>query len=92
MTEIALVFLVNLLSTVFKRWIFPRFGKTGIQVIVFILSIVGALYYTYKNRIVGLEEMVTSAIALFSLAVALYETVLSHFDFFKGNPQDKAGN
>lgn len=83
MTGVAIVFLVNILTSAFKKWIYPRFGKLGVQITIFIFAVIGAFYYTYADAIPGLLHLVETACALFSLAVALYEVILSRFDFFK---------
>jgi len=89
MTEIALVFLVNAITSVVKRWIFPKYGKFGVQVIAFALATIGAVYYTYHNEIPGLQNVVAAAISLFSLAVAFYEVILQYIPLFKGPAIEK---
>ncbi len=79
-----LVFGINILTSIVKRWIYPKFGVVGTQVFGFVLAFIGALYWTYKAKIPGLENLITSAVALFALAVAFYEVILQHVPIFKG--------
>lgn len=83
METAAIVFLVNVVSSVVKRWIYPKFGKIGVQVLVFAASVVGALYWTYRHEIPGLEAIVIQAAAIFVIAVSFYEVILQHIPFFK---------
>jgi hypothetical protein len=83
MNEAALILVINVVSSLLKRWIYPRFGKNGVQVTIFILALIGAVYWTYGKDIVGIEQVVGTAIALFSMAVAIYEVILSRLNIFK---------
>lgn len=82
MTEIALIFLINAVSSLLKKWVYPKFGKIGVQVVVFIAAVIGALYYTYGKG-TQIEEIVAITIALFSSSVAIYEVILSNLKVFK---------
>lgn len=82
-TGTVLIFLVNILTSVLKQWVYPRFGKIGVQVTVFLLALIGAAYYTYSRLFPDLETFVASAITIFSVAVAFYEVILSHLPLFK---------
>lgn len=85
MTEIATVFAINVLTSILKRWIEPKWGKLGTQVTVFILALIGGWYIMFGKEIITLSNLVGSGIALFSLSVALYEVLLKHIGVFKGN-------
>lgn len=85
MTVAATVFIINVLTWIFKSWVWPRFGKTGVQAIVFFFALIGAAYINYGNMFAGAETYVASVIALFSLAVALYEVLWSKFSFFQNS-------
>lgn len=84
MSQLAIVFGITLLTSILKRWVIPKWGKFGVQVFVFILAAIAALYMTYSAGFPALTEIVEQAIKVFSLAVALYEVILKRFDFFKG--------
>jgi len=80
MTASASVLLVNVLTALFKKHVYPRWGRTGVQVTVFALAFMGALYITYGE---GFRYIVENTIAIFSLAVTLYEVLLSRLRLFK---------
>lgn len=79
----AIIFIVNVFSSVLKLWVYPKYGKLGVQVMVFFLAVLGGTYYMYKHLVPGLEAFVVSVLGVFSLSVAFYEVILSHLDIFK---------
>ncbi len=86
MTEASLVLAVTVLTSIIKRWVYPKYGRIGTQVLAFALATIGATYYVYAKNIPGLQEIVTAAITLFSLSVAFYEVLLQYIPAFKGPP------
>lgn len=82
-TATAIVFAVNVLTSILKRWIYPRFGALGVQATAFILAFIAAIYVTWKSAVPGLEAYVINGLMVFSLAVTFYEVVLSHLPVFK---------
>lgn len=83
MTDVALIFIINALSSFLKKWVYPKFGKVGVQVLIFGLAVLGAIYWTYGQNVLGIKEVVVAAIGLFSLSVTFYEVILSHLAVFK---------
>lgn len=83
MSSIALVFVVNVVSSAFKRWVYPKWGKFGVQAVVFAIALVAALGITYADQFPSIKELTLTAVAIFSLSVSLYEVLLSRFDIFK---------
>lgn len=83
---IYIVFAINILTSVVKKWIFPKWGKFGVQLFVFALALIGAAYLTYEAQIPGLSAVVAAAFGLFSLAVTFYEVILSYIPIFKQSP------
>jgi hypothetical protein len=80
----ALAFAINILTSVVKNFILPKFGEIGIHVFAFALATIGALYFLYSDMIPGFSQAVQAAIAVFTTAVAFYEVVLKHLSsFFK---------
>lgn len=73
----ALVVAVNLFTSLTKTYIVPRWGKTGVQVIVAFFALLAALYLTYQEFIPGLKVFLATSVAIFSLAVSLYEVLWS---------------
>jgi len=91
MPQIALIFAINILTSVIKRWIAPKYGKVGVQVFVFLLAGIAAVYHIYAKNIPGVVEFISSAIAFFSLAVTSYEVIWSHVPFLKGGDGKESG-
>lgn len=85
MTEIVIVFAVNVLTSVFKRWIEPKWGRIGVQISVFVLALIGAVYVTYGPLFASIQDIVTQGLIIFSLAITFYEVVLNRIALFKGN-------
>lgn len=84
-SAIALVFVINVVTSVLKRWIYPSYGKLGVQVVAFIAAAIAALYVAYRQEFPGMEEFVMTALALFSSTIAIYEVVLQNISWFKVN-------
>ena len=83
MTELAVVFAVNVVGSFFKKVVAPKWGKTGVQVLVFVAAVLGALYVKHAQDLPSLKALVTETLAVFSLSVAFYEVILSRFSLFK---------
>lgn len=80
-TGASVVLLVNVLATVLKKYVAPKFGRTGVQVTVFVLALIGAIYMNYGA---DYKVYLAEAALVFSLAVTLYEVILNRLPFFKG--------
>lgn len=85
-TTAAIVFAVNILASFLKRSITPKWGIIGTQVTVFILALIGALYYTFSGVYPGLQAWVVQGLEIFAISVAFYEVILSKIPVFKGSP------
>jgi hypothetical protein len=83
LTAGALVFGINILTSVIKRWIYPTFGGFGVQVVAFALATIGAFYVLYAGQYPGLTHLIETAGVIFSTSVAFYEVVLQHLSIFK---------
>ncbi len=83
-TAAAIVFAVNVFASILKRWVAPKFGRLGVQVTVFILAAIGALYASYHGQFPELKVWAEAALGVFSLSVAFYEVILSRLPVFKG--------
>jgi len=84
-TPLAVAFIINIATSALKKVIFPRFGKTGVQTIVFICALVGAFYLTYVDQFPSIKVILVQAATLFSIAVAFYEVILSRLGIFSSN-------
>ena len=93
LTPIALTFLVNAATQFFKKFIIPRFGETGVHVILFTFSVIAALYFTYGDQYPGIKDILLVGVQIFCLAIALYEVLLKHLSFvskmFKSSGENK---
>lgn len=85
-TGIALTFLINIVTAVLK-WVTGKIGRTGTQIVVFVLALAAAAFVRFGSYIPNLETYIATAVALFSAAVAFYEVVLTYIPFFQG-PKD----
>lgn len=83
----ALVFGINIVTSMIKKWIYPTFGAFGVQIAAFTLAFIGSLYVLYAGQYPGFTHLVQVAGVIFSTSVAFYEVVLQHLDIFKGTPQ-----
>ena len=84
MVETSVVVLaVNILTAVLRKWVFPKFGRIGVQVIAFVLALIGAGWMTYSGGFPDLVVWVKEALKLLALAIAFYEIVLKHIPVFR---------
>jgi len=79
----AIALLVNALTFVTSTYIVPRWGKTGVQVIVAFFATVGAVYMTYRTQLQGVEAFLTQALAIMALAITFYEVLFSKVEKLK---------
>lgn len=79
----AIALLINVVSSGLKDFVYPRFGKMGVQATVFVAALIGATYFLYKDFVPGLEGYIVAALTLFSTAVTIYEILLSRLTVFK---------
>lgn len=80
----AIIFSVNVLTSVLKRWVYPKWGKTGVQVVVFCLALIGAVYPSLSVQFPSLQLFISNAIVIFTIAIASYEVIWSRISWFKG--------
>lgn len=85
LTTASIVFAVNVLSSILKRVVAPKWGTFGTQVVVFVLALIGALYFTLQGSFPGIVDWVKQGLQIFALAVTLYEVILSRIPLFKGS-------
>jgi len=81
----AITLIINVATSLLKQFVYPRFGKLGVQIFAFACALIAALYVTYKEQFPGLEEFIITVLAIFSMAVAFYEVVLQNISWFKVN-------
>jgi hypothetical protein len=78
-----IVLAVNILTAVARKWIFPKWGRLGVQVIAFVLALIGAAWVTYSGGFPGLIVIVEEGLKLLALAIAFYEVVLKYIPVFR---------
>lgn len=76
----AVVIVINAATKFLRTFIFPRFGKTGVQAIVFICALIGTAYFNYGSQFPSVQIYLIQAIAFFSSAITLYEVLFSKLD------------
>lgn len=81
----AITLIINVATSVLKRYVYPKYGKFGVQLFAFACALIAAVYVTYKEQFPGVEEFVVTVLAIFSMAVAFYEVVLQNISWFKVN-------
>lgn len=79
---VAITFIINIATSFLKKVAFPRVGKVGVHIILFICAMIGAAYYTYLQHIASFKIVVENALALFAMAITLYEVILGYFPIF----------
>lgn len=77
MTPLAITFIVNITTQVIKKYIMPKFGATGVHVLLFTFSVIAALYFTYGDQFPSIKSLLFVGAQIFCLAIALYEVVLA---------------
>ncbi len=87
LTAAGLAFLVNIGGAIFN-WIYKKAGRFTTQCVIFALALLAALWFQYSAGYPQLQGILTSAVVLFSMAVAFYEVILGYFPVFSG-PEKK---
>ena len=80
LTIAGLAVAVNAFTWITSTYVLPKWGKTGVQVIVAFFALLGALYLNYQAMIPGLKETLITLIGIFSLSISLYETIWSKLE------------
>ena len=82
LTATAIVAGINILTEVLKKFIYPRFGAFGVQMVAYILAFIAAVYIIYGGNIPGIKEVLVAAGLLFSTAITVYEVLLKNIPYF----------
>jgi hypothetical protein len=77
------VFLVNILTSALRKWAFPKWGRLGVQIIAFVLALIGALYMTYSGGFPSLVVWVKEGLKVLALSIAFYDIVLKNIPVFR---------
>ena len=81
--EILIVFAVSILAGAVKKWVLPRFGATGVHVLVFALGLIGAVGYNLYQSDPAFQTIVSEALRTLAFAIALYEVILKRLGLFQ---------
>ena len=79
----AIAFAVNILTSISKGWIRPKFGVLGVHIVMFALAVIGALYVVYGGSYPSITRGVEAGLIIFSMAVTFYEVLLKRIALFK---------
>lgn len=82
MTALA-VFFINLFTSLMKRYVMPRFGATGVRVVVFLLAFGYSVYHFYGDKFPGVVAFTKATLLVFAFAITAYEAALQYIPFFK---------
>lgn len=79
--EVAIPFIINIITWLTKQYIKPKYGKTGVQVFVFILALIGASIMWFSRNIASFELILRDAGIILAFSIAMYETLWSKLNF-----------
>lgn len=80
---------VIILTQFIKKYVYPKFGDTGVHVLTFVLALIGVGVYQYAAHNVEFKELLIQALNFLVLAVAIYEVILKKIGF-KSAPEKLA--
>lgn len=80
---------VVVLTQLIKKYVYPKFGDTGVHVLTFVLALIGVGVYQYALHHVEFKELLIQALNFLVLAVAIYEVILKKIGF-KSAPEKLA--
>lgn len=89
MSPLVIVLLVNIATTFFKKYIFPKFGSTGVQMILLVCSIIASLVVYYNGVNADFSALMEKAMGIFMSAMVFYEILLKKFSVFYGKPTEE---
>lgn len=79
MTPLAITFIINLATQAIKKYVMPRYGSFGVHVVLFVFSMLAAVYLSYGDQFPGIKDFLITAAQFFCAGIALYEVMLSRF-------------
>lgn len=84
MFEAVIILSVTVLSQLMKKYVYPKYGKTGVHVVTFVLALVfSGMYYATQSNPEFLEIMLSAGKVLV-YAVGVYEVILKRIGFQSG--------
>lgn len=83
--DIVIALAVNVFTALLKKYVEPKFGKLGVQAVVFLLALVGAVGYAFYLKNVAFQAVVLEALRTITYAITIYEIILKRISFFGGS-------
>ena len=87
--EIIITFGINLLAQLLKKKVAPKYGEAGMQVTVFIISLIVAGGFVAYKEIEGFAEFSGYVAGFFTFAITFYEILWKRFKNVKSVEQLK---
>lgn len=81
MYETLIFIAVVLLTQFIKAFVYPRFGKTGVHMLTFVIALVGLGIYQWAQADPSVMEWLVRAGQFLVGTIALYEVILSRIGF-----------
>ena len=72
---------VIILTQIVKKYIYPKYGDTGIHVFTFVIACLGVGIYQAAQTYVEFKEILIQALNFLVIAVAVYEIILKKIGF-----------
>jgi hypothetical protein len=79
--EIIIAFGSSVITSFVKRYIEPKFGKIGVQVLVFLLVILGVFIWRYISAIPEWKDIALKSLETLAYSIGMYEVVLKRLGF-----------
>lgn len=84
----SLIFVGVVLVTQFiKKYVYPKWGDTGVHVLIFTLSLIGLGVYEYAQYNPAFMDVLVWSLGYLAGAVALYEVILKKIGFKSSTTQ-----
>ena len=81
--ELIIAFVINILTSLVKNYVKPKFGDSGVQALVFILAVVGVFGWDYISKVPEWKTIVLGGLQTLAYAIAMYEIILKKIGFFE---------
>jgi len=81
MYEIIIATGVIVLTQLIKNKVYPRFGTTGVHILIFTLSAIGVVIYQFTLVDPSFAGIVTQALGYLATAITVYEVILKKIGF-----------
>lgn len=81
MYELLIVAGTVLLTQITKKYIYPRYGSTGVHVFAFLIALFGVAIYQYSLYNEVFANAMNYALKFLLISVAVYEIILKRIGF-----------